>query len=430
MVRSAGGAVLLAGIFAIGLNLRGFISGLPPLFNEFHDALGLSTGDLAIVGAIPVLCFAVFSLPAAPLSRRFGEERVLGGALLVLIAGLLLRGIAPGVMLYPGTILAGAAMALGNVLLPSLVKRRHPGRAGALTGLYLAGLSLGGILGPLIAVPVFTAAGGGPGAARLALGLWAIPAVAAFGAWIPQLRYRTRPDSPSAAAPTRLDAELASGAMAEARPVPRRSALVRQRLAWQIAAFFGLQSMCYYAVLSWLPTLLRDRGMTAATAGTMVAVMNFGGTFTSTTIPVLAQRRDNQRLLITLVVAATGVGLTGAAFGPLGGTTAAFAFVLGLGQGGGLSIGIYLAVGRAADSATSASLSAFAQGGGYLLASFGPVLIGFLRTATGAWTIPVLAVIGLLGCELAAGWFAGRPGGQIRGPGDVGRAVMAPGASR
>ena len=107
-----------------------------------------------------MLAFGVFSGVAAPLSRRFGEERVLGGAVGLLAAGLILRGVAPGVLLFPGTALAAAAIALLNVLLPSLVKRRAPERAGLLIGLYLLSLSAGSILASLIAVPVYNASGG------------------------------------------------------------------------------------------------------------------------------------------------------------------------------------------------------------------------------------------------------------------------------
>jgi len=60
--------------------------------------------------------------------------------------------VAPGVLLFPGTALAAAAIALLNLLLPSLVKRRAPERAGLLIGLYLLSLSAGSILASLIAV--------------------------------------------------------------------------------------------------------------------------------------------------------------------------------------------------------------------------------------------------------------------------------------
>src|ERR1039458_4900103 len=103
-------------------------------------------------------------------------------------------------LLFPGTILASAAIALMNVLLPSLVKRRRPEQAGLLIGLYLLALSAGAILGSLIAVPVFVAAGGAGLAVRVTLGMWALPALVAAVIWLPQLRYRTLPESAGAAA--------------------------------------------------------------------------------------------------------------------------------------------------------------------------------------------------------------------------------------
>src|SRR5580698_6376631 len=154
------GALLVTGILVLAVNLRAAITSLPPLFPEIESALHVSAAVLAVLAAIPVLCFGVFSGAGAPLSRRFGEERVLGGALLLLAAGLVLRGISPRALLFPGTIVAGAAIALMNVLLPSLVKRRAPGRAGLLIGLYLLMLSGGAIAGSLLAVPVFNAVAG------------------------------------------------------------------------------------------------------------------------------------------------------------------------------------------------------------------------------------------------------------------------------
>src|SRR5215471_6615969 len=174
-------ALLVAGIVVLAVNLRASISGLPPVFPELSSALHLSSASIAALAAVPVLCFAVFSGPAAPLSRRLGEERVLLAALALLAGGLLLRGAAPGSMLYPGTVLAGAAIALMNVLLPSLIKRRRPEQAGLLIGGYLLTLAGGAVIGSLIAVPVFRAAGGPGGSAwavRLTLGLWALPAAA------------------------------------------------------------------------------------------------------------------------------------------------------------------------------------------------------------------------------------------------------------
>src|SRR4029079_6807563 len=123
-------AVFVAGVLVLPFNLRTAITSLPPLFPELSSSMHLSSAALAALAATPVLCFAAFSGVAAPLSRRYGEERVLLAALALLVVGLVSRGARPGCLFFPGTVLASAAIALMNVLLPSLVKRRHPTRAG------------------------------------------------------------------------------------------------------------------------------------------------------------------------------------------------------------------------------------------------------------------------------------------------------------
>jgi len=402
-------ALLVVGIVALAFNLRAAITSLPPVFPELSASLRLSSAALAVLASVPVLCFGVFSAVAAPLSRRFGEERVLEAALALLAAGLLLRGALPGVMLFPGTVLACAAIAPMNVLLPSLVKRRNPDRAGLLIGIYLLSLSAGSILSSLIAVPVYRASGG---SVRLTLGLWALPAIAAAVAWLPQRKYRTMPPGPAAAP---LDAAPLDAAPLDAAPLgggsqPGRAGrlrLYRYALAWQVTVFLGLQSLTFYAALSWLPTMFRDRGATAVHAGTLLALMNLGGAVTALVIPVLAHRAPSQRGLMVAAIAASAAGLAGVWFAPLAQSTA-WILVLGLGQGAALSLAIYFTMARSPDPLVAASLSAFAQGTGYLVATAGPLAVGFLHTATGSWTVPVAALLAVLGGELVAGWQAAR----------------------
>jgi MFS transporter, CP family, cyanate transporter len=382
-------ALLTVGIMVLAVNLRAAITSLPPVFPELSAALHLSSASIAVLAAIPVLCFGLFSGVAAPLSRGFGEERVLLAALLLLAAGLLLRGAAPESMLFPGTVLAGGAIALMNVLLPSLVKRRRPEQAGLLIGAYLLMLGVGAVIASLIAVPVFrSAAAANPGSSwpvQLTLGLWALPAVVAAVVWLPQIRYHTKPGRP-----------------ADRR---RRVALRRHALAWQVAAFMGLQSLNYYATLSWLPTLLQDRGVSAA-AG-LLALMNGGNAIAAMAMPMVAHRARDQRLLVAAAVLAIAVGLTGILAAPAG-STFAWALLLGLGQGSSLGLAIFFTAARAPDPVAAASLSGFAQSTGYLIAAAGPLGVGFLHRATGGWTVPVLVLLGIVGLQFWAGWLAGR----------------------
>jgi CP family cyanate transporter-like MFS transporter len=384
--------VFILGVVALAFNLRAAITSLPPLFPELADSLQLSNAALSALAALPVLAFGVFSGVAAPLSRRVGEERVLGAALVLLAAGLLLRGALPGSMLFPGTAIAAAAIALMNVLLPSLAKRRKPEQAGLLIGIYLLSLSAGSIFGSLIAVPVYRLSGG---SVPLSLGLWAIPALAAAVCWLPQLRFHTRPGGgpgPAAGRPAQPGGGLK---------------VYRHALAWQVTGFMGLQSLTFYATLSWLPTLFRDRGVSPGGAGTLLALMSLGGVPTALVIPVLAHRARNQRALIAGTVAVSLAGLAGAWFAPLG-SAAAWVLLLGLGQGAALGLAIYFTMARAPDPRAAASLSGFAQSVGYLVATTGPLAVGFLHTATGGWTVPVSCLLVITGLEFVAGWQAAR----------------------
>ena len=389
-----GAALLIVGVLALAINLRSAVTSLPPIFPELESALHISAASLSLLAAIPVLCFGVFSGAGAPLSRRFGEEQVLGLALVLLAAGLVLRSLSPATLVFPGTIVAGAAIALMNVLLPSLVKRRMPDRAGLVIGLYLLMLSGGAIVASLLAVPVFNAAGtgttAGSASVRISLGLWAGPALLAAVMWLPQLRYRTMPDE----------------ARTAGRP-PSALAMRKSALAWQVTLFMGLQSLSYYATLSWFPTMFRDRGVSAVHAGDLLALMNLGNAVTCLLIPVLAHRAADQRKLAAAAMVATAGGIAGAVFGPAGLAPAAI-LLLGLGQGATLGLGVFYTMARAPDPAAAASLSAFAQGAGYLIASTGPVAIGFLHDATGGWTAPGLVLLGIAALQLVTGWLAGR----------------------
>ncbi|MDQ2810564.1 MAG: MFS transporter [Actinomycetota bacterium] len=413
-------------VAAAGFNLRTAITSLPPLFPDLQTRLHLSSAALSLLAATPVICFGVASAFAAWLNRRFGEEVILLVALAVLTAGLLLRGAAPGILLFPGTALAASAIAILNVLLSSMVKRRWPERAGFLIGIYLTALSLGAILSSLISVPLYRSS---DGSVRLALGLWAAPAGLAMLLWLPQLRYRGyraagAPTTavPPAAAATVPHAAASATPQAAASAVPPADSAVpsgavpgpgpikvyRYLLAWQVTAFMGLQSLLYYAALSWLPTILQDRGASAVTAGNLLALMGVGNLTTSLIIPVLAHRTPGQRALVVPSLIGTAAGLAGSLWAPLG-QAPLWVLVLGISQGSCLGLAIFFMMARAPNPGVAASLSAFSQSVGYLAASAGPLEVGLLHTATGSWDIPVLLLLGLSCAELVVGFLAARP---------------------
>ena len=214
--------------------------------------------------------------------------------------------------------------------------------------------------------------------------------------WLPQLRYGTPGVTRSAA--DRLPASVA----------PSRIKLYRYALTWQVTAFMGLQSLLYYAALSWLPTIFQDRGASPVAAGNLLALMGVGNLATSLLVPVLAHRARGQRGLVVPSLVGTAAGLAGALWAPLG-TAPLWVLVLGVSQGSCLGLAIFFTMARAPDPGTAASLSGFAQSVGYLVASAGPLEVGLLHTATGSWNIPMVLVLILAGIELTVGVLAARP---------------------
>jgi MFS transporter, CP family, cyanate transporter len=399
--------LLVVAVAAAGFNLRTAITSLPPLFPELQTRLHLSSAALSLLAATPVICFGVASAFAAWLNRRFGEEAILLVALVVLTAGLLLRGASPGILLFPGTALAASAIAILNVLLSSMVKRRWPERAGLLIGIYLTALSVGAILSSLISVPLYRSSGG---SVPLALGLWAAPAALAVLLWLPQLRYRSARSAPAAPAGRAAAAAPAGRAApaAAAGPAAGRIKIYRYALTWQVTAFMGLQSLLYYAALSWLPTIFQDRGSSAVTAGNLLGLMGVGNLATSLIVPVLAHRTPGQRALVVPSLIGTAAGLAGSLWAPLG-QAPLWVLVLGISQGSCLGLAIFFMMARAPNPGVAASLSAFSQSVGYLAASAGPLEVGLLHTATGSWDIPVVLLLVLAGFELVFGLLAARP---------------------
>jgi MFS transporter, CP family, cyanate transporter len=385
----------VVGVLALGYNLRGAITSLPPVFPELQGSLGLSGATVSVLAATPVICFGVVSGFAAGLARRAGEERALLGASIGLVAGLIARGAAPAALLFPGTILASGAIAVMNVLLSSLIKRRWPERAGFLIGLYITALSAGAIVGSLVSVPLWQATGG---SVALTLGWMAAPAALAALLWLPQARPRSATHKP-----------VSAGGPAPAAPSrPARVAVYRHALTWHVTIFMGMQSLLYYATLSWLPTMLRDRGESAAGAGDLLALMGVGNLAVSMLVPVAAQRMRSQVTLVLPTVIAIAGGLAALLYAPLGGAVA-WALILGAGQNAALALAIFFTAARAPHAAAAASLSSLAQAVGYLLASAGPLEVGLLHSATGSWTLPVMLLFGFCAVMLVAGLLAARP---------------------
>jgi MFS transporter, CP family, cyanate transporter len=361
-------ALIAGAIVFTALNLRTAVASVPPLLDEMRADVPLSAAAAGALTTAPVVCMALGAPVAPRVARRIGTEAAVAALAATIAAGIALRlipGVAP---LFAGTIVAGLGIALGNVLVPSMIKRDFPGHVGLMTGGYTMAISGSGALAAALAVPTEEAIGHGW---RPALAVWAIPALVAAVIWIPFVARRAAGDGVA--------------------PLPT---LWRNRLAWQVTAFMGLQSLLFYSCLSWLPALLRSEGIDRGAAGALLSVMLLTAIPTCLLVPVLASRQRDQRAMIAITVAVYAAGLAGLLAAP-DAAPALWATLLGFAQGAMLALAFLLFGLRAPDQEHSAQLSAMAQTVGYGVAAAGPLLIGVLREATGGWTVPIAVLLAI-----------------------------------
>ncbi|GAA3509089.1 MFS transporter [Georgenia daeguensis] len=412
--------LLLSGILLVALNLRPVITAVGPVLPVIGDELGLGSAALGVLAAVPIVAFAVVSPVVHPLARRFGVERTVLVSLVVLALGTLLRSApGPATNLWIGTALVGATVAVGNVLLPVVVKKDFPLRVPATTAWYVATQSVFAAIASGVAVPL-AAVGGW----ELALGVWAAPVALALAVWVPRLRaarvrtsapvaahHSGSTDGPATAGPAATPGGAATGDRTEPvaagdAPRRRRGSVYRHRLAWLVAAYMGLQSTVFYSLLNWLPSVEQDLGVDPVTAGWHLFAFQAVAIVGNLAVPSLMRVGGDQRLAATVVPGLVLVAMVGVWLAP--GLLWVWIVLIGLGTGSAFVVALSLVGLRAADPATASQLSAMSQALGYGLAAAGLVLAGVLRGVTGPGATVLLLVGVVAVVQLLVGLRVGR----------------------
>ncbi|MFG3216133.1 CynX/NimT family MFS transporter [Streptomyces sp. NPDC048185] len=389
--------LLVLGIVLAALNLRPAITSLGALLEEVRDGLGMSGSVAGLLTSVPPLCFAVFGVTAPRLARRFGPGAVVCAGMVAIAAGLLIRPYAGGTAGFlAASALALMGIAVSNVLMPVIVKRFFPDRVGSMTGLYSMALAFGTSIAAAATVPVTNALGGDwqPG-----LAVWAVLAVAAVLPWIPFVRNRKEPsaqEEPTDAAPAGTDG-------AAEQPALR---ITRSRTAWALAVFFGLQATAAYITMGWAAQIFRDAGVSAGTAGLLLAVIMVMGVPLAFVIPRVATRLPQQGPIVVVLGVCGLAGYAGLYLAPAGGAWA-WALLLGI-SNCAFPLALTMVGMRARTGGGVAQLSAFAQSTGYLISIPGPLLVGVLYQHSGGWGLPIALMSALMVPQMVVGVLAGR----------------------
>jgi MFS transporter, CP family, cyanate transporter len=361
--RSLATALLIAAV-----NLRLTVAAVPPVLNQIRHTTGLSSAGAGLLTGVPVFCFGLVALASPRLMRRFSMGPLLSLTLVAVLAGVAVRLLPATLPLFLGTVLLGSGIAVGNVLIPSLIKRDFPTQRVLMTALYSVALAGGATLAAGLTVPIEHAIGQGW---RIVIALWGAFAMLALLLWTRHVR-----------------AEAAVHDTSHGTPIP---GLWRDPLAWCVSGFMGLQSFGFYATLSWLPTIAESHGLSATHAGWLLSLASFAGMIGALIAPSFERRIRRASVAVALCIGACAVGYTGLLAAP--GMIFVWCIVFGFGQGAPLALALGYIVGRAPDSHHAAHLSTMAQSVGYLIASTAPFAMGALHGATGSWNLPVVMLL-------------------------------------
>lgn len=354
---------LILGVLFIAANLRAPITGLPTLVSTIQADIGVSATLMGMLTTMPLVVFAIFSLIGAKLANRFGLEKSLFYAIVCMLVGVVTRSSGGFWALFIGNNLIAVGIAIGNVLLPGIVKRDFPQRITAITSLYALAMGLVAALVSVISVPLATTFGLGWRSSLLAVSLIMVVALIV---WWPQW----------------INSKFTPVTMQT-----KQVSLFKVPMAWYVSLFLGFNSVMYYTIISWLPSMLADAQISVEKAGTMHGLMQLASALSAITVIPLMRYCKSQRIVVLVLALPALIGILGLWFW----VELASLWSVGIGFGAGAIFVLALSfVGLRVESpALAASLSGMAQCIGYMLAAIGPSLTGWLYDLSHSW-IPML----------------------------------------
>lgn len=371
-VPSSTGLIIL-GIIVIAANLRTPLTSVSPLVSLIRDDLHISNTSAGLITTVPLLAFALLSPLVPKLGQRYGIERIIMIALLFLTVGIVIRSLSGAANLFIGTAILGFAIAVCNVLLPSIIKRDFPNKIGSMTGIYSISMNLCGAIATGISVPLAVNAGL---KWQGSLGIWGILSFVSILCWLPQLRNQTKQTTTSSQQMANNDVNV-----------------WKSLIAWQVTLFMGIQSMVFYVLIAWLPEILKQQGIDPNQSGWYLSIMQLVMLPFAFIVPVIAGRMSSQRFLVVITTFLLLTGTIGLLYGSPN-MILLWIIMLGIGGGFAFSLAMMFFGLRTENAHQAAKLSGMAQSIGYLFAAVGPALIGYLHDATNSWNLPLFILLG------------------------------------
>jgi CP family cyanate transporter-like MFS transporter len=378
-------SLLVVVLLIFAANLRTPFTSLAPLLTTITDSLSLSPLQTGLATTLPIIAFATISPFAPLLGKKYGLERAMFLALVLILSGILLRSYGLAATLYAGTFIIGSGIAIGNVLLPGLIKRDFPRQVASLTSAYSLTMGIAAAIGSVTMLPLMHWYGDSWQFALACLGV--LPLITLF-IWLPRLKKPSTISVKPHQQPT------------------QKIRLWRIPLAWQITFFLGMNSFIYYCIINWLPAILVDSGYTPERSASVLGLLHLMTALPGILLIPIFNRFKEQKWIAVAATILMLFGLLGLTFFPQ--LSALWVCFYGLGCSSGLILGLAFTGLRVATPLQAASMAGMAQSVGYSFAAIGPPLIGAIHDAAGNWRTAFVLLL-MCGCVmLVLGYCAGR----------------------
>lgn len=372
MLKKKENILIILGIIFISFNLRAPITTVGSVVKMIAEEYHLTSGAAGFITTLPLLAFAVVSPFVSRISGKLGYGKTMLLGLVLILTGEFVRSYTNVWGLFAGTAVLGVGIAIGNVLIPGIIKLKFSEAVGRMTSIYTSSMCVFAAVGAGVSVPLSSGLGLGW---KNTLAVWLILALVTLCIWWPQVKG---------------SASAARGAVSVAAPAEAAPPIWKSKTAWFVTAFMGTQSLLFYSMVAWLPTIVVSKGMTQTFAGNMALAYQLVALPATLAVPLLCDKFKDQRCLASAGCLVYLIGMALLLIGSSPYLLIGAVSLLALGAGGSISLSIAFISLRSPNAARASALSGMSQSAGYLLAAIGPALMGYIYDLSLSWFIPMI----------------------------------------
>ena len=380
--------VVFLGIIFVSFNLRAPITSVGPVIDLIQEQYTLNSSMAGFITTLPLLAFAIFSPIVAKINHKFGHGKTMFVGLIFIIIGLFVRSYMQVFGLFAGTVFIGIGIAIGNVLIPSVIKHKFKKNAGSVISIYITSMCIFAAIGSGVSIPITNIYDW-----NTSLAMWVVLAFIALLVWLPQLK---KSENYNNSDDLKAQEQMIS------------KSIWKSSLAWWVTLYMGTQSLIFYSLIAWMPSILIFKGFDSHFTEMMLLLFQLVGLPATLIVPIIADKMKNQKLIATLVSLIYLIGMIIFLYAQTSFAIIVSMIFLGLGMGGAISLAIGFITQRTPDAKKAAELSGMSQSAGYFLAAFGPLALGFIYDVSKSWTTALVVLIIAIGLLTMFGLKAGR----------------------